>query len=80
MEKNFSNVSILKDVRKFNKETLREEGIVADTIIIISGGYPANHLSTAGSTETRKMIATSGQRCLELSKNQDRLDCWRKCC
>ena len=36
LEKNFPNVPILKDVRKINKETLREEGIDADTINIVS--------------------------------------------
>lgn len=48
LEKNFPNVPILKDVRKINKETLREEGIDADTINIVSGGFPCQPFSTAG--------------------------------
>ena len=41
-------VPILKDVRKINKETLGEEGIDADAINIVSGGFPCQPFSTAG--------------------------------
>jgi len=48
LQKNFPNVPILKDVRNINKETLREVGIDADTIDIVSGGFPCQPFSTAG--------------------------------
>lgn len=48
LQKNFPKVPILKDVRKINKETLREVGIDANTINIVSGGFPCQPFSTAG--------------------------------
>ena len=48
LQKNFPNVPILRDVRKINKESLREVGIDADTIDIVSGGFPCQPFSVAG--------------------------------
>lgn len=48
LKKNFPNVPILKDVRKINKESLKEVDIDADTIDIVSGGFPCQPFSVAG--------------------------------
>ncbi|MCT6891920.1 MAG: DNA (cytosine-5-)-methyltransferase [Lactobacillus sp.] len=54
LQKNFPNVPILRDVKKINKESLREVGIDADTINIVSGGFPCQPFSTAGKRRGRE--------------------------
>ena len=48
LKKNFPNVPILKDVRHINRESLRKKGIDANSINIVSGGFPCQPYSTAG--------------------------------
>lgn len=48
LKKNFPGIPILKDVRKINKQTLKEVGIDPESINIISGGFPCQPFSTAG--------------------------------
>lgn len=48
LQKNFPNVPILKDVRQINRKSLRKEGIDANSINIVSGGFPCQPFSTAG--------------------------------
>ena len=48
LKKNFPSVPILKDVRQINRESLRKEGIDANSINIVSGGFPCQPYSTAG--------------------------------
>lgn len=48
LKKNFTDIPILKDVRKINKRTLKEVDIDPDTIDIVSGGFPCQPFSIAG--------------------------------
>jgi len=61
LKKNFNNIPIEEDIRNVKGSNYKAD--------VITGGFPCQPFSIAGKEKEQMMIATSGMKLLELSKN-----------
>lgn len=71
LNKNFPGVPVHGDIKTF-------EGTEYGTVDLITGGYPCQPFSHAGKRGGANMTATSGRKCAELLRRQDRVTSWLK--
>jgi hypothetical protein len=75
LNKHWPDIPIFDDVYTLNRKVLEQQGVIEPngTIDIISGGFPCQPFSIAGSKKEEKMTVISGQKCLESYKSYSRL-------
>ena len=71
LNKNWPTVPVYNDIKELTYEKLKADGI--ESIDIVTGGYPCQPFSIAGSKKVLKIRDTSGQSILDLSKNVGQL-------